>query len=451
MDYSYEERLGTQPMLPLILRMALPAVAAQLVNMLYSIVDRIYIGHIPEIGTNALAGVGVTGSIIILISAFSSVVGSGGAPLAAIALGKGDRKQASKILGNGFLLLILFSLLTSSITYIYMDPILRVIGASADTIGYASDYLSIYLMGTFFVMIATGLNTFITSQGRSGTAMCSVLIGAVMNIILDYLFIPVLGLGVQGAAYATVISQFCSAVWVLLFLFSKRASLRLEFCFMIPDRRILIPMLALGVSPFVMGSTESLIGFVLNGSLMRYGDIYVSTLTVMQSAMQIIGVPLAGFSQGFSPVMSYNYGHKNPQRVKQCFRIALIVMTGYNLIATLVMIIFSGPVASIFTDDAALIASVAKIMPVFLAGMTIFGLQRACQSSFVALGQAKISLFIALLRKVILLVPLALFLPIFMGVMGVYTAEAIADATAATICTIIFFTKFPKILRTITD
>ena len=449
MNNSYEERLGTEKMLPLILRMALPAVAAQLVNMLYSIVDRIFIGHIPDIGTNALAGVGVTGSIIILISAFSSIVGSGGAPLAAIALGKGDRERASRILGNGFILLIFFALLTSSIAYLFMDPILRLIGASDATIGYACDYLSIYLTGTLFVMFATGLNTFITTQGRSSVAMCSVLIGAVLNIILDAFFIMVLDMGVQGAALATVISQFCSAAWVLGFLFSARATLRLKASFMRLDKKVLTSMLALGISPFIMGSTESLIGFVLNGSLMKYGDIYVSTLTVMQSAMQIISVPLNGFSQGYSPVLSYNFGHKNPARVKQAFRIALFTMAGYNLLATLVMIFFSGPVASIFTDDPALIASTTRIMPVFLAGMTIFGLQRACQTSFVALGEAKISLFIALLRKVILLIPLALLLPLFWGVMGIYAAEAIADATAAILCTIIFAYRFPKIIKTL--
>lgn len=448
MNTSYEERLGSAPMLKLLIQMALPSVAAQLVNLLYNIVDRIYIGHIPLIGTDALAGVGITGSIIILISAFSSIVGGGGAPLAAIALGRNDRKQAEKILGNGFILLILFSILTMGVTYAFMDPILRVIGASDNTIGYARDYLSIYLIGTLFVEFATGLNTFISCQGRPQTAMWAVLIGAVLNIFLDWLFVQVLDLGVAGAAWATVISQFFSAVWVLAFLFSRRASLRLTFENMKPDKEVIRSTFSLGISPFIMGSTESLIGFVLNGSLMRYGDIYVSTLTVMQSAMQITSVPLTGFAQGFSPVMSYNYGHRNPQRVKECFRISLIIMTGFNLILTLFMILFPGLIASIFTDDQTLINSVSHIMPVFLAGMTIFGLQRTCQNSFVALGQAKISLFIALLRKVILLIPLALILPyIFNSVMGVYAAEAIADATAAILCTIIFAMRFPKILK----
>lgn len=447
MANTYEERLGTDRMLPLVFRMALPAVAAQLVNLLYSIVDRIYIGHIPGIGTDALAGIGVTNSIIILISAFSSIVGGGGAPLAAIALGKGDRKRAEKILGNGFFLLVLFTILTASLSYLFMEPILLATGASENTIGYAVDYLSIYLIGTLFVQIATGLNSFINSQGRAGIAMWSVLIGAILNIVLDPLFIFVFNMGVRGAALATIISQACSAVWVLAFLFSKKASLRLKHGYMKPEGKIIRSMLALGISPFIMGSTESLVGFVLNGTLKGFGDIYVSTLTVMQSAMQFGSVPLTGFSQGFVPIVSYNYGHGNKERVKECFKIVVKFMFLFNLALMLCMILFPSVVASVFTEDEILIQMVDRIMPVFLAGMTIFGLQRACQNMFVALGQAKISLFIALLRKVILLIPLALILPHFMGVMGVYTAEAISDAMAAVCCTTIFAVTFPKILN----
>ena len=446
MKKQYEERLGTDRMMPLIWRMTLPSVAAQLVNLLYGIVDRIYIGHIPSIGTDALAGIGVTNSILLLISAFAQIVGGGGAPLASIALGKGDREQAAKILGNGFVLLFLFTAFTMSLTYLFMEPILRLIGASDRTIGFAEDYLSIYLMGTLFVQIATGLNSFISCQGRPGVAMWSVLIGAILNISLDPVFIFAFHMGVAGAAAATVISQFCSAFWVLKFLFSKRASLRILPKYMKPDWKVLRSMLSLGVSPFIMASTESLIGFVLNGSLVKYGDLYVSALTVMQSAMQIVSVPLSGFAQGVVPVISYNYGHGNPKRVKEGFKIELAVMFSFNFLLILLMILFPSAVAKLFTDDASLIGIVSKVMPVFLAGMSIFGLQRACQSTFVALGEAKTSLFIALLRKVILLIPLALILPRFMGVMGVYSAEAIADASAAIICTLIFFVRFPKIL-----
>ena len=382
---KYEERLGTERMLPLVFKMALPAVAAQFVNLLYSMVDRIYIGHIPGIGTDALAGVGVTTSLVILISSFSAIVGGGGAPLAAIALGQGDRSRAGKILGNGFILLILFTLFTSLIAYIFMEPILLFTGASENTLEYAVDYLSIYLLGTIFVEISTGLNSFINAQGRPAIAMYSVLIGALLNIVLDPIFIFWLDMGVKGAALATVLSQACSAVWVLTFLFSRHASLPLEKRYMALNRKIILSIFALGVSPFIMASTESLVGFVLNSSLKDFGDIYVSALTILQSAMH-------------------------------------------------------------FTSDERLIETVRWTMPVFLGGMTIFGLQRACQNMFVALGQAKISIFIALLRKVILLIPLALILPHFMGVAGVYAAEAISDATAAICCTLLFFWQFPKIL-----
>ena len=451
MKNKYEERLGTERMLPLIFKMALPAVAAQFVNLLYNIVDRIYIGHIPEVGTNALAGIGVTTSIVILISSFSAIVGAGGAPLAAIALGQNDRERAGRLLGNGFILLIFFTFLTSFISYVLMEPILLFTGASENTLGYAIDYLSIYLSGTIFVQISTGLNTFINAQGRPGIAMSSVLIGAFLNIILDPLFIFALDMGVKGAAIATIISQACSAFWVLNFLFSKRASLQLQKRNMKPDKSIILAIFALGISPFIMASTESLVGFVLNGSLKMFGDIHVSALAIMQSAMQFASVPLTGFAQGFVPIVSYNYGHKNKQRVKECFRIVVIFMFTFNFLLTLLMILFPSTVASAFTNDKELIDTVRWVMPIFLAGMTIFGLQRACQNMFVALGQAKISIFIALLRKILLLIPLALLLPRWMDVIGVYAAEAISDATAAICCTLIFASTFPKILREIRD
>ena len=448
MNHSYEERLGTDPMLRLIFRMALPAVAAQFVNLLYAIVDRVYIGHIPGIGTDALAGVGVTMSIVILISSFSAIVGAGGAPLAAIALGQGNRERAGKILGNGFVLLLLFTVVTSSLAYLFMEPVLLLTGASEHTLGYAEDYLSVYLLGTLFVELSVGLNAFINTQGRPGIAMTSVLIGAAMNIVLDPVFIFGLDMGVKGAALATILSQACSAGWVLRFLFSRQASLPLERRYMKLDKGIVLSMLALGVSPFIMASTESLVG-LLNGSLKHFGDIHVSALAILQSAMQFASVPLVGFAQGFVPVASYNYGHGYKDRVRSCFRISLITMFSFNFVLMLLMICFPSVVASAFTDDEVLIGTVRCVMPVFLAGMTIFGLQRACQNMFVALGQARISIFIVLLRKVILLIPLALLLPRFWGVNGIYAAEAISDATAAVCCTLLFAWKFPKILSRI--
>lgn len=447
--YTYEERLGSDPMLSLVFRMALPAIAAQLVNLLYNLVDRIYIGHIPGIGTDALAGIGITGSVIILISAFSSIVSGGAAPLAAIALGQHDRERAGRLLGNGFFLLLLFTLVTTSAVYLTMDPLLRLIGASDTTLVYARDYLSIYLTGTLFVQLATGLNGFIYTQGRPGIAMLSVLIGAVLNIVLDPIFIYVLGMGVRGAALATVLSQACSAAWVIGFLVSRRASLRLRAKDIRPDRRIAAATLALGISPFIMASTESLVGFVLNGSLKQYGDLYVSTLTVMQSAMLLFSVPLTGFAQGFVPIVSYNFGHGDTGRVRSCFRIAVLTMFSFNLLVVAAMMIFPETVASAFTDDPELIDAVGRYMPLFLAGMSIFGLQRACQNMFVALNQPRISVFIALLRKAILLIPLALLLPRWMGVRGIFAAEAVSDATAAVCCTLIFFLTFPRILKSI--
>ena len=443
-----EQLLGTAPMLPLLLKMSLPAVAAQLVNLLYSMVDSIYIGHIPEIGTDALAGIGVTSSLIILISAFAQFVGGGGAPLASIALGEGDRQKAGMLLGNGFILLCIFSVATSLIAFIFMEPILYLTGASDATIGYATDYLSIYLLGTFFVLTATGLNTFINAQGRPAVAMLSVLIGAVTNIVLDPIFIFGFGMNVKGAALATVIAQGLSSAFVLFFLFSEKATLRIEPRFLRLDGKTVGSIFALGISPFVMASTESFVGFVLNGSLKVYGDIYVSALSIMQRSLQMVSVPISGISAGYIPIVSYNYGTRNTARVKEAFRIALTVMFSFNLLACLLIILFPGFVASLFTEDAELISVIAHYMPIFFAGMTIFGLQRACQNTFVALGQAKISLFIALLRKIFLLIPLALVLPHLLGsVTGVYLAEAIADAVAALCCTAIFAYTFRKILK----
>ena len=448
MNIKSDEKLGTERMLPLVFRMAMPAVAAQLVNLLYGVIDRIYIGHIPGIGGEALAGVGITSSVVILIAAFSYMVGNGGSPLAAIQLGKGNREEASRILNNGFVMLLFFALVCTVVPYLFMEPILRIAGAEADTLPYARDYLSIYLIGTVFVMISTGLNMFISCQGKPGVAMLSVIIGAVLNTALDPLFIFAFGLGVKGAAVATVISQAVSAAWVLSFLFSARAQLRLDFEYMKPRLSVIGRISALGISPFVMASTESLVGFTLNGQLRTFGSTeHVAALAVMQSAMQMVSIPLGGFSQGVIPILSYNYGHGRNDRVKECFKITLAVIFSFNLVGMLFMILCPSLIGGMFTDDAGVIAIVARYMPIFLLGMTIFGLQRTCQNTFVALGQAKVSLFIALLRKVILLVPLAYILPVFMGVVGVYSAEAIADAVAAILCTTIFVCSFPRILK----
>ncbi len=447
MNYKYEEQLGTEKMLPLILKMSLPAVAAQLVNLLYGIVDRIYIGHISGIGTDALAGVGVTNSIIIMISAFSMIVGGGGPPLASIALGSGDRRKAEKILENGFIMLLFFTVIMTVISYVFMKPILMLTGASSQTIGYGMQYLKIYLAGTLFVQTSIGLNSFISAQGRPKIAMVSVMMGAALNIILDPVFIFGFHMGVAGAALATVIAQFFSALWVLSFLFSQKASLGIHLHLQLPDFKVIGSIAALGISPFIMSITESLIGFIMNGTLVLYGDIYVSALTIMQSAMQIAGAPMIGFGQGSAPIISYNYGHGNKVRVKEGFKITLAVMGTFNFLLILLILLFPSFAAGLFTNDTRLIDTVEEVMPFFLSGMLVFGLQRACQNMFVSLGQAKVSLFIALLRKVFLLIPLVFIFSSVIGAKGVYLAESVADATAATICTIIFFVLFPKILH----
>lgn len=444
---STDELLGSSKMLPLIFKMALPTVAAQLVNLLYGVVDRVYIGHIEGIGKDALAGVGVSSTVIMLIAAFANILAGGGAPLAAISLGRGDREKCKRILGNCFTLGLIFTAVCMTVSYAFMTPLLKFAGASSVTMIYAKEYLGIYLVGTLFVMFSMGLNSFISAGGHPVVAMTSVIMGAALNTALDPVFIFGFDMGVRGAALATVISQACSAAFVLCFLFSKRSTIRLEAKYMMPDIKIIGGIVALGISPFVMASTESLVGFALNGSLSKFGDIYVSSLTVMQSAMQIVSIPLAGFTQGVSPIFGYNYGHRNNGRVKQALKYTMLIGVSFNLLGMLAMIIFPSAVASIFTSDSELISIVAKYMPIFLIGMTIFGLQRVCQNTFVALGDAKVSLFIALLRKVILLVPLALILPNFMGVTGVYAAEAIADGTAATLCTLIFVFRFPVLLK----
>ncbi len=448
MENKREERLGTEKILKLMLTMGLPSLVAQLINLLYNIVDRSYIGHITGVGAAALTGVGLSLPIIVIVTAFSAFVGGGGAPLAAIALGRGDRERAEKILGNGVTTLLFLSVSLMVVFFFIKEPFLYLVGASHATFPYANDYISIYLCGTVFVQITVGLNTFITAQGNSKTAMLSVLIGAVINIILDPIFIFVCGMGVKGAALATVISQGCSAAWVIRFLTSSKASLRIRRKYLRPEWKIVSGTAALGISPFIMQATEALISVTMNSGLSRYGgDMYVGTLTIMQSVMQFVSVPANGFSQGVQPIMSYNYGAGNIDRVKETFRkLFLFTETVSGLIA-LSAILFPTVFGRLFTNDENLLAMVGRVMPVFMAGMVIFGVQMTCQSTFMALGQAKISLFVAMLRKVILLAPLAFFLPrITNSAMSIYYAEPISDFTSVTVCSLLFLMNFKKIL-----
>lgn len=442
-----EERMATEPIGRLMVSMTLPSILAQIINILYSIIDRIYIGHMEGVGANALTGVGVTFCITMFISAFSAFISNGAAPLAAIWLGKGDREHAEKILGNSVSFLVICTVVLMTFFYAFQRPLLYMFGASDATIGYATDYLSIYLAGTLFVELALGLNAFIICQSQSGTAMLSVLIGAVANIILDPIFIFGLHMGVRGAAAATVISQGLSAAWVMAFLFSKKSSLKIRRSCMRLEKSILGSVFSLGISPFIMNATESFISIVLNHGLQVYGgDMHVGSLTIMQSIMQLFSAPLNGFTQGMTPIVSYNYGAKNFDRVRQLYRRLIGICFGFRLLTTATAMLFPRFYAGFFTNEVELVTLTGQVMPIFMAGMLVFGLQNGIQPTFLALGQAKVSLFIAVLRKIVLLIPLAIILPHFMGVMGVYYAEPVSDILSAGTATALFVVNIRGIL-----
>ena len=433
----------------LLAQLAVPAVVAQVINLLYNIVDRIYIGHIPGIGAAALTGVGLFSPILMLLNAFAMLVGSGGAPRAAIAMGKKDNALAEKILGNCFTLLVGLSIILTIVFYVSAPTLLRLFGASDVTLTYASDYARIYILGSFFVLIVLGMNTFITTQGFARISMMTTVIGAVINIILDPIFIFVLGMGVKGAALATVLSQAVGAVWILRFLTGKKTILRLKRSNMHLELKVFGPCLALGISTFVMLSTESLLSISFTSSLSRFGgDVAVGAMTIITSISQLVSLPLQGICQGGQPIISYNFGAGQFDRVRQTIR----RMIAITFTAAFVYVVFAmlrpALFAGLFTTDPELIVIVEKVLPVYIAGMAIFGLQSGVQSSFLGLGQAKISLFIALLRKVILLIPLALILPHFFGVMGVYYAEPIADVCSVITAVTLFLCNIRKILST---
>ncbi|MGN1001979.1 MAG: MATE family efflux transporter [Oscillospiraceae bacterium] len=427
-----EERLGTAPLVKLIFSLALPSVLAQLVNLLYNIVDRVYIGHIPDVGALALTGMGLCLPIILVVSAFAAFAGSGGAPLAAIELGRGDREKASRILSNAVTMLLVFSVVLTVLLLAVKRPLLYFFGASDDTIGFADAYITVYLCGTVFVQIAMGLNNFVTCQGQAKTAMLSIMIGAVSNIVLDPLFIFVFHMGVRGAAVATVLSQMLSAAWVLRFLLSQKSVIRIVPAYMKPDRKVMGRIASLGVSPFIMQSTESLISIVFTSGLQAYGgDLYVGSYTILQSVMQLMNLPAHGFAFGTQPIVSYNYGAGNYDRVKKNFWIITLVGFCYTTVFYLLVLLAPRALAGLFTSDEALISLTAGKLPLFLAGMTVFAVQMSTQTTLLGIGQAKVSLFIACLRKIILLTPLALILPRFLGVDGIYLAEPVSDAVSA--------------------
>ncbi|WP_294708102.1 MATE family efflux transporter [uncultured Fusobacterium sp.] len=442
------QKLGKEPLRKLFFTMAIPSVLAQLINVLYNIVDRIYIGHIKEIGSLALTGVGVTFPIIMVVSAFSAFAGQGGAPLASILLGAKDQEKAEKVLGNSTALLLIFSLSLTLIFQILKTPLLYAFGASDNVIGFAQDYIGLYLYGTIFVMLSLGLNTFISGQGNAKVAMLSVLIGAVTNIILDPIFIFILNMGVKGAALATIISQAFSAIWVVNFLISKKSSLKIKRENLKPDMKFIKKIGSLGCSPFIMQSTESLVLLTLNSGLQKYGgDLYVGSMSILTSVLQLIFVPVSGIAQGVQPIISYNFGAGNRERVVKTFKGLLIVCLMATMFMGGIAVLFPNFYVKMFTESEELVELTSKMMPIFTLGMCIFGIQQAIQVTFLALGQAKFSIFIALLRKVILLVPLAIILPRFVGVKGIYYAEPMADITSVIVASITFALNFKNILR----
>lgn len=445
-----ETNLGKDPVGRLLFRLAVPAITAQIVNVLYNMVDRMYIGHIPKIGAAALTGVGVTFPIIMVISAFAALMAMGGAPKASIMMGKGDRETAEKILGNCTSGTIAAGLILTVLLLIFGRDLLMLFGASENTIVYADTYMKIYACGTLFVQIALGLNTFITTQGFAGTSMLSVVIGAVTNIILDPIFIFGFDMGVSGAALATIISQALSAVWVLLFLTGKKTTLKIRKKYLKIDPRLYGSCLALGMSPFIMQATEGAITVCFNSSLLRYGgDIAVGAMTILSSVMQFSMLPLQGLTQGAQPIVSFNYGAGNMERVKKAFFLLLRACVIYSTLLWAVAVFAPQAFIMIFTSDADLSAYTEWAMRIYMAMSLIFGIQVACQQTFIALGNAKTSLFLAVLRKIILLIPLIFVLPLFFTdkAMAVFLAEPVADTLAVATTATMFFVQFRKLLK----
>lgn len=439
--------LGTENARKLIFRLALPTVTAQIVNMLYNLVDRIYIGHIADVGQQALTGLGVCQPIIMFIAAFSALICFGGAPRAAIAMGEKDNAKAEKILASCFTAQIAVALILTVVFSLWHREILLAFGASEDTIEYACEYIKIYVLGSVFVEISLGMNAFITAQGFSSVAMKTVLVGAVSNIVLDPIFIFVFSMGAKGAALATVISQGFSAIWVLVFMLGKKPVLKLRKENLIPDLPVLLPCMALGLSPFIMQATESVLSVCFNTSLKEYGgDVAVGSMTILSSINMFLMLPLQGFVQGAQPVISYNYGAKNAERVKAAFKIVFITCVSYSTVMWAAVMCFPGAFARMFGNNPALIEYTVHSARIFFAVSLIFGVQIACQQTFVAIGNAKNSLFLAILRKLILLIPLIYILPNFFEdkTFAVFLAEPVADFIAVSVTATLFFFTFRK-------
>ncbi|MCB6570769.1 MATE family efflux transporter [Eubacterium limosum] len=449
MDNEKNTELGTMPVGRLMFKLALPAIVAQVINALYNIVDRMYIGHIEGVGPMALTGVGITFPIIMLITAFAAMIGMGGAPLAAIHLGEKNRDGAEGILGNAATLLLILSVVLTAFFLIFQRPLLMAFGASENTIEHALQYMTIYLCGTIFVMATLGLNSFINTQGFAKTGMLTVLIGAVLNIILDPVFIFVFGMGVRGAALATILSQAVSAIWVCRFLIGKKTTIKIKPSRMRLKKEYVVGIISLGISPFIMQSTESLLNITLNASLQFYGgDLAVGAMTIIGSISQLGLMPLMGLTQGGQPIISYNYGARNYDRVRKAYHLMIAASFTLSMIIWAIVEFFPEVVIAIFTTDPQLSSLTVWAIRIFMMCIGIMGLQTGCQQTFLSLGQAKVSVFLAMLRKLILLIPLILIIPRVtgLGMTGVFLAQPIADFIAVVSTVAVFAVKIRKII-----
>lgn len=447
--------LGKEPIGKLLWKLALPTITAQIINMLYNIVDRIYIGHIPGNGAMALTGVGVCMPLIMLVTAFAMLVGSGGAPRASIFMGKGDYKQSEEILNNCFTLQLIISAILTAVLLLFNRSLLMAFGASENTIEYGVSYMNIYALGTIFVQLTLGMNMFITAQGFARTGMFSVVIGAVTNIILDPIFIFGMNMGVRGGALATVISQALSCIWVLFFLMGKKTTLHLHPSHLKLEKSVILPCVGLGLSTFIMQSSESVISVCFNSSLLKYGgDIAVGAMTILTSVMMFALLPLQGLGQGAQPIISYNYGAQNADRVKKTFWMLFKASMFYSTLLWLFIMLFPGTFAGLFTPDPELLSFTKRALRIYIACLFLFGIQMSCQMTFTSIGYAKESIIVAVMRKFVLLLPLIYIMPlIFKGdqTFAVYMAEPVADFFAVSFTAFLFSREFKKVLKSISS
>ena len=450
MEMSREVNLGEEPIGRLLMTLAVPAITSQLVNALYNMVDRMYIGHIPEIGSTALTGVGVCFPLIMIISAFASLIGMGGAPRASIYMGKKDNKTAEKIMGNCFTALVIIAVILTAVVLLFQEPLLYLFSASRETIGYAKEYMSIYAVGTIFVQLTLGMNAFISAQGFSKISMLTVVIGAVTNIVLDPVFIFLFDMGVAGAALATILSQALSAVWAVWFLCGKKTVLRLKKENLRIRLSLLMPCVGLGVAPFVMQSTESILLLCFNSSLLKYGgNLAVGAMTILSSVMQFAMLPLQGLTQGGQPIISFNYGAGNMARVKKAFQIQTVCCFTFAFVLWAAVELAPGLFVAVFTNDPQLAELTKWALRIYMACVLLMGIQISCQQSFIALGNSRVSAFLAIFRKIIVLIPLIYILPALLEdkVFAVFLAEPVADAIAVLTTSTLFYREFKKLMK----